>query len=99
MIANNGTSIGHAAGVTSEFSAPAEVTGDTRLEPTSAIAGEAPTGRRGKPRDDDDQSPASSSPSDSHGTSDAHASTDDHHAARRLVGDDDHDRGRHVDVG
>lgn len=75
VIANNGTSVDKLLGVTSEFSAPAEITGDTRLEPSSAVVGEAEQGDTGSHATTTTKSAASSSPSDSHGTSDAHAST------------------------
>ncbi|XVS64882.1 hypothetical protein ACQPYE_02115 [Actinosynnema sp. CA-299493] len=41
VIANNGAEVDKLLGVTSESSEPAEVTGDTRLEPASAIVGGA----------------------------------------------------------
>ncbi|WP_157620015.1 hypothetical protein [Saccharothrix sp. NRRL B-16348] len=75
VIANNGTGVDKLLGVTSEFSAPAEITGDTRLEPSSAVVGEAEQGDTGSHATTTTKSAASSSPSDSHGSSDSHAST------------------------
>ncbi|WP_367133071.1 hypothetical protein [Saccharothrix sp. HUAS TT1] len=41
VIANNGLTADRLIGVTSDSSSPAEITGDTELEPTSAVIGQA----------------------------------------------------------
>lgn len=75
VIANNGTAADKLLGVTSEFSAPAELTGDTRLEPSSAIASGADQDDAGGHATTTTKSASSSTPSDSHASSDSHATT------------------------
>ena len=76
VIANNGTSPDKLLGVTSEFSAPAEITGDTKLEPASAIVAGAEQGDAGSHATTTTKS--SASPSDSHAPSDSHSPSDSH---------------------
>lgn len=47
VVANNGTAEDKLVAVTSDFSGPAEISGDTQLEPGSAILGEAEQGDAG----------------------------------------------------
>ncbi|MEU4763629.1 hypothetical protein AB0H12_10255 [Actinosynnema sp. NPDC023794] len=75
VIVNNGTGVDKLLGVTSEFSAPAEIAGDTRLEPGSAILAEADQDDAGSHATTTTKSASSSAPSDSHEPSDSHATT------------------------
>ncbi|MCC8251678.1 hypothetical protein [Saccharothrix luteola] len=75
VIVNNGTGVDKLLGVTSEFSAPAEITGDTRLEAGSAVLAEADQDDAGSHATTTTKSASSSAPSDSHEPSGSHAST------------------------
>ncbi|MEU4740884.1 hypothetical protein AB0G02_10515 [Actinosynnema sp. NPDC023658] len=84
VIANNGSSADKLLGVTSEFSAPAEISGDAVLEPGSAIisgadqddASSHATTTTGKPSGSASAAPSGSAkPSDAHSTSGSEAPT------------------------
>ncbi|ROP38876.1 copper chaperone PCu(A)C [Saccharothrix texasensis] len=75
VIANNGTAVDKLLGATSEFSAPAEITGDTRLEPSSAIVSGADQDDAGSHATTTSKSASSSATSGSHAPSDSHAAT------------------------
>lgn len=68
VIANNGTDVDKLVGVTSEASAPAEITGDTRLEPGSSVVSGADQDDEGSHQTTTGRPTSSSSPSDSHST-------------------------------
>ncbi|MFE2753797.1 hypothetical protein ACFXGA_17560 [Actinosynnema sp. NPDC059335] len=68
VIANNGADVDTLVGVTSEASAPAEITGDTRLEPGSSVVSGADQDDAGSHQTTTSRPTSSSSPSDSHST-------------------------------